>query len=363
MRKTNRRKLQWWILLLSLIITWLVKWETKNLVSDYEDKYETSTLKSRCYLAQLNRISKNEKIKLWYCEIPANLEKFRLEETNWILWKLKLQDCKIIQSELEQIQETRWGVYATNIAYTRWKSFNAYAISFWTISLVWKDEKLWNYLILKEWVNEYVYGHTKTNLKVWDKINKGDMIGQITDKNYYLHFEQWKDGVNISSEWFVNDDSLKLKIERGWLTKEDTDKQDTPTHHNPYVNKDILNFISKYEGVHLTAYWDINHYSIWYGTPSYKWEVISKKEADRRRMERIQRIKNVYGLNSLSTNKQIAIVSFIYNIWSLTKKQQWLLENNHIKALANNIKQYQFSKWQKLKWLTRRRYAEYALIN
>jgi GH24 family phage-related lysozyme (muramidase) len=80
-------------------------------------------------------------------------------------------------------------------------------------------------------------------------------------------------------------------------------------------------------------------------------------------MERIQRIKNVYGLNPLSTNIQIALVSFIYNVWSLTQKQQWLLENNHIKALANDIKQYQFSKWKKLWWLTKRRHAEYVIIN
>jgi hypothetical protein len=36
-------------------------------------------------------------------------------------------------------------------------------------------------------------------------------------------------------------------MQRGWLTKEDTDKQDTPSYHNPNINKDILNFISKYE--------------------------------------------------------------------------------------------------------------------
>ena len=373
MRKTNRKRLQIVassVLLLGLTINifWTAKWEEENLVDVYTDRYEESTLESRCYLEQLNRIDNNKQVKVWYCENKDNLEKFRLNETANLLSRLNLEWCRIVQSEDEHIKKNRWSVYATDVACIRWKSFDAYSINWGTISYIWEDSRLWTFVILKQGNVEWVYWHTQTSLKVGTEINKWDVIGQTNvtgiSQNYHLHFETWIDGMNVKTEdWsIVNDKSLKLKMQRNLLTKEDTDKQDVPWNVKPNDNAEILRFIANFEWKHLQSYWDFTHYSIGYGTPSFKWEEIDDEEADRRAIERIQKIKNYYNLNSLSLNRQKALVSFIYNIWSLNKEQQWLLKNDYIKALANNMKQYQFSKWKKLGWLTKRRNAEYNIL-
>ena len=61
-------------------------------------------------------------------------------------------------------------------------------------------------------------------------------------------------------------------------------------------------------------------------------------------------------------NKQKAIVSFIYNIGSLTDNQVWLLENNYITALWNSMLKYNKSSGKVLKWLEKRREIEYNLL-
>jgi GH24 family phage-related lysozyme (muramidase) len=61
--------------------------------------------------------------------------------------------------------------------------------------------------------------------------------------------------------------------------------------------------------------------------------VITKEEAEKRARQRIQSIRERYSLSHLEINKQKAIVSFVYNIGSLTQKQQWLLNNEYYRAL------------------------------
>lgn len=243
MRKTTRRRLQA-IIALSLIGGIMlnnVNWEEENLVDVYEKNYEETTLESRCYLEQLNRISKEKPVQQGYCEKKENLEKFRLKENWWILGKLGLTDCRIVQSEEEHIRVWRGSVYATDIACIRWKSFDVKAVSFGTISKIGEDSRLGTYLVLKQGDIEYIYWHTQTSLKVWDEINKWDVVGQINtsgiSQNYHLHFETWIDWINTSSEGFVNDKSIKLKIQRGWLSKEDTDRQDTPNDKELDLNQ------------------------------------------------------------------------------------------------------------------------------
>lgn len=107
----------------------------------------------------------------------------------------------------------------------------------------------------------------------------------------------------------------------------------------------------------------MNHYSIWYWTYSFKWEKITKQEADKRAKEVIHNIRTKYNLSKLNINKQKAIVSYIYNIWSLNSKQLWLLNNWYNKALANNLLLYTYANWKQLSWLIKRRQSEFYLLN
>jgi GH24 family phage-related lysozyme (muramidase) len=116
----------------------------------------------------------------------------------------------------------------------------------------------------------------------------------------------------------------------------------------------------------LKAYWDFKQWSIWYGTPSYKWEVITSDEADKRWRQRIQSIRDKYNLQDYSIDVQKAVVSFAYNIWSLNKKQVNLLKNEYYRALWNDFIQYNkiTIDWEKVIawWLVKRRQAEFNLL-
>lgn len=114
--------------------------------------------------------------------------------------------------------------------------------------------------------------------------------------------------------------------------------------------------------MHLIAYWDYKQWSIWAWTPSYKWETITKEEAEARARIRIQSIRDRYKLWNLDIEYQKAIVSFVYNIWSLTPNQQWLLNNNYYCALWNNFTLFTYAWWKQLRWLVNRRWSERNLL-
>ena len=57
--------------------------------------------------------------------------------------------------------------------------------------------------------------------------------------------------------------------------------------NNDEIVQKAFDFIKDFEGCHLTAYWDVNHYSIGYGTRSYAGEQITQEEAEKRSKEYI----------------------------------------------------------------------------
>lgn len=128
------------------------------------------------------------------------------------------------------------------------------------------------------------------------------------------------------------------------------------------TNKEILTFLSNFEGLHLEAYWDFKQWSIWHWSKSFKWEVITQEEAETRARVRIQWIVDRYELWNLDIDYKKAIVSYVYNLWSLSSKQQWLLENNYYCALWNDFTLYVYAWWKRLGWLEKRRYAERNLL-
>ena len=85
---------------------------------------------------------------------------------------------------------------------------------------------------------------------------------------------------------------------------------------------DLYDFILSYECRWwprvLTAYWDYKWYSIWCGTPSYKWETISYNEAIERYYDyidiRVRLVKKHFP--SITGNKLTALVSLASNNWT-----------------------------------------------
>jgi len=289
---------------------------------------------------------------LWINTTNANID--ILNETN-------LSDCRMVQDENSHIKKGNGSMYAYDIACIRWQSFEVKTPNFkkeYVVKYIWYDKRIGNYITIKHWNLYFIYWHTTTTLKVWDRLKNNTVIGKTdvswVSQNYHLHLELWLDKENISFEYFNWDiikaeKSFKIREQRGWITDLE-------------MNIEIQQFIEKHEWLELKAYWDINHWSIWVWTPSYKWEVINIEEARKRSRVRIQRDVEKYNLRQYPLNVQKAVASFIYNIWSLNNDQQRKLENWFYSALWNDFKQYNwyYKNWKKivLSWLEKRRSDE-----
>lgn len=79
--------------------------------------------------------------------------------------------------------------------------------------------------------------------------------------------------------------------------------------------EDSINFIADFEGFKECAYWDVKRYSVWYGTPSYKWECISKQEALQRKKEFVKPKFELVDKDCFTDNQKIALTSYMYNTW------------------------------------------------
>lgn len=132
------------------------------------------------------------------------------------------------------------------------------------------------------------------------------------------------------------------------------------------VHKDtdkVLAFLHKWEWLRLKSYYDgyangSNRWSIWYGTKSYKWEVISKQEADKRFNEYIRPIIKKVDKKCYTLNQKTALVSYIYN----TGWYQMRLQNYIDKCSIRDIKYIMKVRWWN-KVLKKRRTAELNLFN
>lgn len=258
-------------------------------------------------------------------------------------------------------------MYAIDIACVRWESFKVFTPDYfdtYVIEYIGQDKRLGNFLIIKHDTYRFVYGHVSTDLNVWDRLWKHQVLW-TTDKsgisqNYHLHIELWRNNNNINWHkltWWeleVNPKSFDLRLQR-WLV---TDQE---------VNQLILEYIAQYEWYRECAYFDYWQFSIGYGTKAKsKDECIDKIEADKRARQVINNIRIKYNLYDLNLAQLKAIVSFVYNIWSLTKRQQWLLNNGNYCALWNNFNRYIniTVNWEKqiAWWLVKRRQSERNLL-
>ena len=169
-----------------------------------------------------------------------------------------------------------------------------------------------------------------------------------------------KQNDKIVSKNIVNQNNWTTKTDQAKLPVLEEKKTDTKKTQNS--RDEIINFISSFEWMHLVAYWDIKQRSIWLGTKSYKWEKIWKDEAYKRSYAVIDSIRSKYNLHNEPIEVQIAVTSFVYNLWSLRQNQIWLLKNKKYKALWNDFLKYKYCGWKICWWLVKRRQAEANLL-
>lgn len=280
-----------------------------------------------------------------------------------LLDDLNLWWCRITQDEDSHLKQGNWSMFAYDIACIRWQSFKVYTPNYfdrYVIEYIGKDKRLWDFLILRHWDYRFLYWHTYTEFNVWDRFNKWQILGKVNkswiSQNYHLHIELWRNNNNIKfqrlyeQELVINDKSFDLRLQRNLVSPKE-------------INQLILDYIASFEWLRLEAYEDWPwRYSIWYWTKSFKWERITEEEARKRARIVIQSIRERYWLFDLDLNKQKAIVSFVYNIWSLTSRQNWLLQNWYYRALWNDFLLYNKANWKNLWWLVKRRESEFNLL-
>lgn len=159
--------------------------------------------------------------------------------------------------------------------------------------------------------------------------------------------------------------SAEIKLEYNWEVIKNLEATDA---HKEEIIRDAAKFISMYEAKnwpHLTAYWDVTRYSIWYWTISYKWEKITEEEAFKRFID-VLAIKYDDKLSQFPKWVQIAMLSYKYNTWHFPwwndlSNVTWLYENWYHSAMANKLSI--ITAWWKVAWwLVERREWEKELL-
>jgi len=129
------------------------------------------------------------------------------------------------------------------------------------------------------------------------------------------------------------------------------------------VDEQAFEFIIKYEWYSDKPYYDQKQYSCWYWMRCSKdttW--ITKEKSKQFVIERIQNIRTKYNLKKYDEWLQVALISFVYNIWHLPKWIDWYIKNGYTNWLKNRMKEYVYAWNIKLWWLVKRRNEETSLF-
>jgi len=129
------------------------------------------------------------------------------------------------------------------------------------------------------------------------------------------------------------------------------------------VEEKAFEFIIQFEWYHDKPYFDHKGYSCWYGMRCSKnttW--ITKEKSKFFVIERIKQIRTKYNLEKYDDDIEVALISFIYNIWHPPIWMNWYIENWYINWLKNMMRKYSYASWKHLRWLAKRRNAETNLF-
>lgn len=158
--------------------------------------------------------------------------------------------------------------------------------------------------------------------------------------------------------------AVKLTQEASYdyLYKEISELKEISVEGKRNVFKEAVDFTLWSEGLRLEAYFDwyandTNRWSIWNGTVSYPWEVITIKEAVQRRNDEITPMFNSIP-DCFNANQKIALTSYIYNTWGNQMKLPY-----HIDKCRKKDVKYIMNSWGWNKELIPRRIKELSKYN
>lgn len=335
-RKTlNRFLLFVWYLLLSFALLFIVVSLIVNKIYASDNKSE---VKQKSVVIEKQMTTKTTK------------QFTSIKEILWFDW------CKTIQTEEQHILKWHWSVFAMDVRCTKWVSDKVYAPLWkdvYKIEEIWFDKRLWNYIILKHAEYRFVFWHTETGFKVWDKVKAWTHIGNTdkswTSENFHLHFELWKNDYNISYKEMLWENTLfnmehtyDLRKQRWW-----------------YIElQDTMNWLKDLEWFRSCPYPDNNRYSIGYGTISKKGNAcITKEQAIELKRWNVDDILRVVYQNYFVPyhNQRIALASMLYNRWKNSRivRFHYRKTESWMKAYLKEFIKHNTSE-KYVKWITKR---------
>lgn len=209
--------------------------------------------------------------------------------------------------------------------------------------------------MFKDLYHEYVWLFTENHWK--NRVIPG-VIGATTG---VIHGLQHFPLTNKDSDSPINQSEISDKSPLSYIKLLEND---------PYLTKELLSLIKKYEGFSDKAFWDYDQYSIGYGTKATPDEVKNKtsitfEEANQRLINELLEHKHriLSALQDTShklSDKQIqALISFDYNTG---KGRRVLYTNKTPKNIANHIAQVVYAGNVKQPGLIKRRIEELELF-
>lgn len=146
---------------------------------------------------------------------------------------------RITQSEIEHVKQWNGSMFAIDIVHDDGNAYLPDSHSEYVITHIGQDERIGDYIIIRNDKERWVYGHTVTSRSKGVLINvekHGHILGQSNlsgvSTALHSHVERWickeqesrmKDCDNVSSTWAIAPRNEALKAQRGWV--EDSKKE------------------------------------------------------------------------------------------------------------------------------------------
>lgn len=155
---------------------------------------------------------------------------------------------------------------------------------------------------------------------------------------------------------------LGTKVAKTIIEPLRNDLNESEEHIESIENK-AFEFIIQFEWFHDKPYWDYKQWSCWYGMKCSKdTKNITKEKSKEFVIERIRNIREKYSLSQYKEGLDIALTSFIYNIWRPPIWYTRYINNNHINWLKNMMRKYSYAEGKYLRGLNKRRVSETSLF-
>lgn len=154
-------------------------------------------------------------------------------------FRSKQQSVRITQWEEDHVNQWNGSMFAIDIVHDDGNAYLPDSHSEYVITHIGQDERIGDYIIIRNDKERWVYGHTVTSRSKGVLINvekHGRVLGQSNlsgvSTALHTHIERWlckeqesrmKDCDNVSSTWAIAERNEALKAQRGWV--EDSKKE------------------------------------------------------------------------------------------------------------------------------------------